>query len=336
VNANDALLELTHNGLYCPAGDFHIDPTRAVDRAVITHAHSDHTRRGSKSYLTITDGAALVRQRVGTHAHIETIRYGEQARLNGVRVSLHPAGHILGSAQVRVEHRGEVWVVSGDYKTERDPTCAPFEPLHCDTFLTESTFALPVFRWRPQVQIFAEINAWWKCNQSHGRASVLFAYSLGKAQRLLAGLDASIGPIIVHCDVMRYVECYRAAGIALPETQLKADAPPLVIAPSSAAGTEWLCRFGEMATAFASGWMQLRGGARRFGVEHGFVLSDHCDWSGLLDTIRATGAKNVGVMHGYTDVLASWLGKRGWNAWVVGDASPRRRDRQLELFTSAS
>jgi putative mRNA 3-end processing factor len=336
VNTSDALLVMTRNGLYCRAGDFYIDPTRAVDRAVITHAHSDHARRGSKAYLTTIDGAALVRQRVGIHARIETMRYGEHVKLNGIRVSLHPAGHILGSAQVRVEHRGEVWVVSGDYKTERDPTCAPFEPLRCDAFLTESTFALPVFRWRPQAEVFSEINSWWKRNQSRGRASVLFAYSLGKAQRLLAGVDASIGPIVVHRDVARYVECYRAAGIALPETQLKADAPPLIIAPSSTADTEWLSRFGEMSTAFASGWMQLRGGARRFGVEHGFVLSDHCDWNGLTDTIRTTGAENVGVMHGYADVLANWLGKRGWNAWVVGGTSLRRRDRQLDLFTPAS
>jgi putative mRNA 3-end processing factor len=336
VNAKGPLLEVTHDGLYCRAGDFHIDPSRAVDRAVITHAHSDHARRGSKSCLTTTDGAALMRQRVGEHARIETMRYGEHVRLNGVRVSLHPAGHILGSAQIRVEHRGEVWVVSGDYKTEGDPTCTPFEPLRCDTFITESTFALPVFRWRPQAEIFAEINAWWRRNQSRGRASVLFAYSLGKAQRLLAGIDASIGPIIVHRDVARYVECYRAAGIALPETQLKADTPPLIIAPSSAASTEWLCHFGEMSTAFASGWMQLRGAAQRHGVDQGFVLSDHCDWDGLLDTIRATGAENVGVTHGYADVLAGWLNKRGWNAWAVGHTSPRRRDRQLQLFTPAS
>src|ERR1043166_20095 len=232
ADAMTALLVHTPNGLYCRAGNFYIDPSRAVERAVITHAHSDHARRGSKSYLTSTHGAALLRLRVGEHARIEALRYGECVRLNGVCVSLHPAGHILGSAQVRVEHRGEVWVVSGDYKTERDPTCAPFEPVRCDTFLTESTFALPVFRWRPQAEVFAEINAWWKRNQAHGRASVLFAYALGKAQRLLAGVDASIGPIVVHQEVARYIDCYRQAGIVLPETQLKTDVPPLIIAPS--------------------------------------------------------------------------------------------------------
>jgi putative mRNA 3-end processing factor len=334
VNVNGALLEMTRNGLYCRAGDFYIDPSRAVGRAVITHAHSDHARRGSKSYITTTEGAALLRQRVGKHACIETLRYGESVRLNGVHLSLHPAGHILGSAQVRVEQRDEVWVVSGDYKTERDSTCAPFEPVRCHTFLTESTFALPVFRWRPQAEVFAEINAWWRHNQSLGRASVLFAYALGKAQRLLAGIDASIGPVVVAREVEGYIECYRAAGIELLKPCANADAAPLVIAPPSAAGTAWLSRFGELSTAFASGWMQLRGAAQRHGVGRGFVLSDHCDWGGLIDTIRATGAENVGVSHGYADVLVSWLAKRGWNAWTTHQ--PRRATGQLELFDRAS
>src|SRR5262245_743577 len=212
----EALLQLTENGLYCSIGDFYIDPWRPVTRAVITHAHSDHARPGSNRYLTAPSGVAALRLRIGAGPRIVAQPFGKTLELNGVHLSLHPAGHLLGSAQVRVEYRGEVWVVSGDYKVEADPTCEAFELLRCHTFITESTFGLPIFRWHPQDQIFAEINQWWGQNQEQGRTSILLGYALGKAQRLLAGIDASRGPILIHGAVQRYVDIYRRAGIDLP------------------------------------------------------------------------------------------------------------------------
>jgi putative mRNA 3-end processing factor len=182
-----ALLELRENGLYCAAGDFYIDPWDAVDRAAVTHAHSDHAHPGSRAYLAARPGEALLRGRVGADPHIQTVAYGERLRIGEAEVSLHPAGHILGSAQVRIEAKGEVWVVSGDYKLAPDPTCAPFEPVRCHTFVTESTFGLPVFRWPPESEVLDAIHQWWRGNRENGKASLLFAYPVGKAQRVLAG-----------------------------------------------------------------------------------------------------------------------------------------------------
>ena len=173
------LLENTDRGLYCAAGDFYIDPWRAVDFAIVTHAHSDHARAGSRHYLCAAPGREILQARLGADAVIQAIPYGETLTRNGVHVSLHPAGHILGSAQVRVEARGEIWVVSGDYKTAPEKTCAPFEAIRCHSFVTECTFGLPIYRWRPQAEIFSEINSWWRENQNRGRTSVIFAYSLG-------------------------------------------------------------------------------------------------------------------------------------------------------------
>ncbi|MEX2581894.1 MAG: ligase-associated DNA damage response exonuclease, partial [Gemmatimonadota bacterium] len=248
------MLDLTPSGLYCAAGDFHIDPWRPVERAVITHAHGDHARWGSRAYLGSAEGERVLRTRLGSDARIESIGWGEPRDIGGVHVSLHPAGHILGSAQVRIEHGGEVWVVSGDYKTEVDATCTPFEPVRCDTFVTESTFGLPIYRWRPQGEVFDEITAWWGSNREAGRASVLFGYSLGKAQRLLAGLlGRELAPILTHGAVERLNEEYRASGITLPGTTYagssgeRADrSGALVIAPPSAAGSTWLRRLGRI------------------------------------------------------------------------------------------
>jgi putative mRNA 3-end processing factor len=218
------LLTLTERGLYCPAGDFYIDPWQPVPRAVITHAHADHARRGSDSYLAARDGELVLRTRLGDTARIDTLPYGENVLHNGVRISLHPAGHILGSAQVRIEHNGQVWVVSGDYKLEADPTCAAFEPVACHVFVSESTFGLPIYRWPPQAEVFSDINAWWRSNQAAGKASLLFGYALGKSQRLLAGIDPAIGPIYLHGAVDRLVKDYRAAGVPLPP--MSARHPP--------------------------------------------------------------------------------------------------------------
>jgi len=307
-------------GLYCPPGDFYIDPWRPVARAVITHAHSDHARPGNGHYLAAEPAEGVLRARLGDVA-LQLLPYGESIVHHGVTLSLHPAGHVLGSAQVRLAHGGQVWVASGDYKVAPDPTCAPFEPVRCDVFVTESTFGLPIYRWCPDGEVFAGIDAWWARNASHGRASVLCCYSFGKAQRVLNGVDASIGPIIVHGAVRPLNEAYRAAGVSLPGTRMvtevtdKADLRRcLVVCPPGAAASPWLRRFGDAQTAFASGWMQVRGNRRRGGYDRGFVLSDHADWPGLLDAIAATGAQRVIVTHGSSGAMVRYLGERGLQA----------------------
>ena len=321
------LVVLRPEGLYCPAGDFHIDPWRPVARAVITHAHADHARRGHAAYLASTPSQGVLRARLGDIT-LQTRDYGQPLQVGAARISLHPAGHVLGSAQVRVEHGGEVWVASGDYFVagaiggERgNATCEPFEPVRCDCFITESTFGLPVYRWRPMAECIAEVNAWWQANADAGRASLLMAYSFGKAQRLLAAVDASIGPIVVHGAVEPLNRAYRAAGIALPPTLRLDDVTDkallrraLVIAPPAVHGSAWARRLGEFSDAFASGWMQLRGGRRRQGVDRGFAISDHADWPGLQAAIAATGAGRIIVTHGYEAVMVRWLQQQGLQA----------------------
>jgi len=308
-------------GLYCPPGDFYLDPWRPVDRAVITHGHGDHARWGSRHYLAARPGEGILRRRLGADINLGTLPYGETIDHHGVRLSFHPAGHVLGSAQVRLEYRGEVWVASGDYKLEDDGICAPFEPVRCNTFVTESTFGLPIYRWQAQADIFAEINAWWRDNAAAERASVLYCYSFGKAQRILSGLDPSIGPILAHGAVLPLTDIYRAAGVRLPDVHYaatftdKARLPQaIVLAPPSAQSTTWLRRFGEFSDAFASGWMQLRGTRRRRGVDRGFALSDHADWPALQAAISATGAGRVFVTHGYSSVMVRWLREQGLDA----------------------
>jgi putative mRNA 3-end processing factor len=319
--ADPTLLQLTPAGLYCAAGDFFVDPWRPVDRAVVTHAHSDHARPGCRRYLTSKAGERVLRSRLGPLPAIEAAEYGQPFGIGPVRVSLHPAGHILGSAQIRLEHRGEVWVVSGDYATEANPTCAALEPLRCHTFITESTFGLPVYRWPPQAEAFADINGWWQTNRTAGRGSLLFVYALGKAQRVLAGIDPGLGPVYVHGAIAHVNQDYAAGRIALPAAQYVSEAhrktdwsEALILAPTSAAGTPWVRRFGDAATAFASGWMRIRGLRRRQAVDRGFVVSDHADWPGLLATIAATGAQRVWVTHGYAAILARWLQEQGLEA----------------------
>lgn len=307
-------------GLYCVPGDFYIDPWRPVDRAVITHAHADHARVGHQHYLAAQAGAGILRARLGEIA-LDTLEYGESTTHNGVKLSLHPAGHVLGSAQLRMEHHGEVWVASGDYKLEADGTCAPFESVRCDTFITESTFGMPIYRWQPQAEIFDDINRWWRGNAQQGRTSVVFCYAFGKAQRILHGLDASIGPIVSHGAVEPLSRLYRAAGVQLPPTLAVADIADkvelkraLVLAPPSASGSPWMRRFGDYSDAFASGWMRLRGARRRRGVDRGFVLSDHADWPGLLAAIEASGARRIIVTHGQIPIMVRWLQQNGMDA----------------------
>jgi putative mRNA 3-end processing factor len=307
-------------GLYCVPGQFYIDPWRPVDRAVITHAHGDHARMGHGHYLSAASGVGVLKSRLGQDIHIDGLEYGARIEHNGVTISLHPAGHVLGSSQVRMEHKGEVWVASGDYKVEPDRTCAPFEPVRCDTFITESTFGLPIYRWEPEQSIFDDINGWWRKNAAQGRCSVIFAYSFGKAQRVLSGLDPSIGAIICHGAAEALNRVYREGGVDLPPTRMVTDVDKatlktaLVIAPPSAAGSPWMKRFGDYSDAFASGWMQLRGARRRRGVDRGFVLSDHADWPGLMTAIRATEAPRVIVTHGSIPVMVRWLRQIGLDA----------------------
>jgi putative mRNA 3-end processing factor len=326
------LLRRTDRGLFCEAGDFYVDPWAAVDRAVVTHAHGDHVAWGCRSYLTSAPGAAILRQRLEPGARIRPAPYREAVDVNGVRISLHPAGHILGSAQVRVEYGGEVWVVSGDYKTEPDPTCDPWEPVACHTFITECTFGLPVYRWPSTAAVFDEIHSWWRANQDAGRATILFGYALGKAQRLIAGLDPSMGPILTHGAVERLNALYRAGGVALPPTTHAAVSDrasgkrAIVIAPPSADGSPWARRFGAQSTAFASGWMAIRGMRRRRAVDRGFTVSDHVDWPSLLAAIDATGAERIWATHGYTGVLVRWLREHGRDAEAIETRFEGERD----------
>lgn len=332
------LLAPDERGLACPAGGLHIDPWGPAPVAVITHAHADHARAGSGVYYCARSCADLLRRRLGP-VNVRALEFGERVRLDNVQISLHPAGHILGSAQVRIESPDEVWVVSGDYKRAPDASCEAFELVPCDVFITEATFALPIYRWEAPEVTFSRIMAWWRGNRERSVASVLMGYSLGKAQRILAGLfplmspEERAGPVYLHGAVDAMMEPYRAAGIGLPATERVADGPggrraeieryrgALVIAPPSASGSTWMRRFGADAdTGFASGWMRVRGARRRGGYDRGFTLSDHADWPDLLRTIRETGARRVLATHGSTGVLARHLAELGLESGVLGTA----------------
>ncbi|MEF3047254.1 ligase-associated DNA damage response exonuclease [Pseudotabrizicola sp. L79] len=316
------ILTFTDRGIYCPQGDFFIDPWRPVPRAVITHGHSDHARWGHDHYLATHQALPVMRHRLGDIS-ADGMAYGDTCQINGVSVSFHPAGHVPGSAQVRVEYRGQVWVVSGDYKIEPDGLSEPFEPVPCHTFISECTFGLPIFRWQPQAQIARQIADWWQANRAAGKTSILAAYGLGKAQRLMTMLP-QIGPVLTHGAVEATTAILRAQGYPLPSTlqvtrdvDAKTHPGALVIAPPSALGTSWARRFGPQEAAFASGWMALRGIRRRRGYGTGFVISDHADWPGLNTAIAATGASRVFVTHGYTAPFRRWLEDQGYQAGVV-------------------
>jgi putative mRNA 3-end processing factor len=328
VDLTAQLVTLTDAGLYCPPGGFHIDPWEPVARAVVTHAHADHARWGCEKYLGADPGRHLLRTRLGEAADVTTVPHGAPVELNGVRVSFHPAGHVLGSAQVRVEHKGEVWVVTGDYKLDPDPTCLPFEPVRCHTLITESTFGLPIYRWDHPDVLFADVSAWWRANRAAGKCSIVYAYSLGKAQRVMAGVDADIGPIYTHGAVEKVTRAYRASGVELPPTipasevaaargKPKPRPGSLVIAPPSAAGSPWARKFEPASEAVASGWARVRGARRRKAVDRGFVLSDHADWPGLLGAVRESGAARVLATHGFASVLARHLREQGLDAGVI-------------------
>lgn len=319
------LIRTTERGLYCDAGGFYIDPWRPVERAVVTHAHSDHACYGCRRYLSSSAGESLLRMRMSPDADFQFVGYGETVHVGSVKVSLHPAGHMLGSAMVRLELAGRVAVVTGDYKLGSDPTCAPWQPVDCHVLITETTFGLPVYRWPDSTEVFAEINRWWAGAAAGGLTAVLYGYAVGKSQRLLAGLDPAIGPIFTHGAVEKGTQAYRDSGVDLPptiavagvdagRTDRKRFAGGLVLAVPSAHGTSWLRRFGKITTAMASGWMAVRGNRRRRNFDRGFVLSDHVDWPEWTEAIRLCKPETVWTMHGYAATTARYLAELGYEA----------------------
>ncbi len=313
------LLVFNEKGIYCAQADVYLDPWKPVDKAIITHGHADHSRWGHQRYITHHTNVPIIKHRLG-QINVTGKEWGDTFKVNGVIFSLHPAGHIIGSSQVRVEYQGEVWVFTGDYKTEDDSLAVPYEPIKCHTFITECTFGLPAFKWTPQQQVMASINEWWAENKSEGRCSILFGYSLGKAQRLLKHLDPSIGQIFTHGAIENMTQVIRpmanmpSTTLVTKETKKEDFKGAIVLAPPSAHGSTWIRKMVPYVTASASGWMTFRGARRRRAIDKGFVLSDHCDWNGLLQSIEATGAEKVIATHGYTDIFSRYLGELGYDA----------------------
>lgn len=308
------MIELTPYGLYCPMADIFIDPWRPVDKAVITHAHSDHARWGMKSYLAHIHSQEVMKLRLGSEISLQTVAYHEEVKINGVSVSLHPAGHIPGSSQIRLAYHGKIAVVSGDYKLESDGLSVPFEPVKCHEYVSECTFGLPIYKWQPQREVFENINQWWKTNADNNRNSVIFAYSLGKAQRILNHLETSIGEVFVHGAIWNTNQALLANGVKVLDAEKVTGEMPksrfkgaLIMAPPSAMGTPWLKKFAPFRTAICSGWMNVRGARRRRAADTGFVLSDHADWEGLITAIKSTEAEKVYLTHGSTAVFGRYL-----------------------------
>ena len=319
-----ALLTFTDRGIYCAQADVYIDPWKKVNSALITHAHSDHARRGSNKYLATHLTVPILKHRLGRKHIIEGVSFREKINMNGVEISFHPAGHIIGSAQVRLEYKGEVWVVSGDYKIENDGLATPFETVKCHNFITESTFGLPIYKWRPQSEVMAEINDWWMLNAEEQKISLLNAYSLGKAQRLAFLLDHSIGKVYLAKSVFEVHEIFRNNGIALkqfqafyPEQSEDIEPGSLIIGPGSISECNWGKKVQGLETASASGWMQVRNLRKRRSIGKGFVLSDHADWPGILQAIKSSEADKVYVTHGYAQLLSRYLNESGIASDIV-------------------
>jgi putative mRNA 3-end processing factor len=335
------LIQFTDSGLYCEQGKFYIDPWQPVDKAIITHAHSDHARWGSKSYLCHHYSKPILQLRLGVENDIQSIGWNETLHINGVSVSLFPAGHIIGSSQVRVEYKGEVWVVSGDYKCENDGISGVFEPVKCHSFITESTFGLPVYNWKPQAVIYENIQDWIRANQSKGKTSILIAYSLGKAQRLLQPIHEVTNKIFAHGAIWNVHETLLQAGWSLPLIQRVTPETPkelykgeVIIAPPSSEGTSWIKKFSPYAVGVCSGWMQVRGNFRRRNPDAGFALSDHADWHGLLTAVRATEASCVYVTHGFQSVFSRYLNETGISSFEVKTAFSNAGDGEDIIDTS--
>ncbi len=318
-----ALISFTDKGLYCQKADVYIDPWRPVDKALITHAHADHSRYGMGRYLAHHHSIPVMRWRLGD-IEAQAIGYAEKIVMNGVEISFHPAGHIPGSAQIRLAHRGEIWVISGDYKIEDDGLCAPFEPVKCTHFVTESTFGLPVYQWQKQAETMAQINKWWAANRAAGFNSVVLCYALGKAQRILNNLDPAIGDIFIHGAINNTNKALESVGYKFtPSAYLSGEIDKaqvkgaMILAPPSVLGSSWLKKLNPYKVATASGWMSLRGARRRRNVDQGFIFSDHADWAGLNSAVQATGAEEVFVTHGYSNVFSKWLSLQGISAQPV-------------------
>jgi len=313
------LLQFNDKGIYCAAADVYLDPWKPVDKAIISHGHADHSRWGHKAYITHHINVPIIKHRLG-EINVTGKEWGETFTIKNVKFSLHPAGHIIGSSQIRVEHKGEVWVFTGDYKTEDDGIATPYEPIKCHTFITECTFGLPAFKWRPQSEVFNDINTWWSDNKAEGKTSVIFGYSLGKAQRLLRYLDTDIGKIYTHGAIENMTEVIRPLSPMPETTRVTRETKKeellgnIVVAPPSAHGSTWIRKMVPYVTASASGWMTFRGARRRRAIDKGFVLSDHCDWQGLLESIEATGAEKIISTHGYTDIFTRYLLEQGYDA----------------------
>ena len=315
------LLQLTDKGLFCALGDFYIDPWKKVDKAVITHAHGDHAHWGMGEYIAVHESEHILRKRIGD-VKISTFAYGEVFPMGEVQVSFHPAGHILGSSQVRIQYQDEVWVFTGDFKRDPDLTCAPFEVVPCDVFISEATFSLPVYRWPDFHKEMKEVYEWWMKNKAEGINSVLCCYALGKAQRIIAGLrELTDEPIYVHGTVDELNHCYEKTGLSWPHVykvplekneKLKGA---MILCPPSALGSSWNKRVSPKKVAFASGWMRLRGNRRRKGYERGFVISDHADWPSLIRTVKETGCQKVYFTHGNTDAIVRYLKEDGISAY---------------------
>jgi putative mRNA 3-end processing factor len=321
--ANKGLLVHTALGLYCPRADVYLDPWKPVKKAILSHGHADHARWGSSSYLCTPTAAPVIKYRLGD-INLETLPFGEEKLINGVSFSFHPAGHILGSAQIKVSYKGEIVVFSGDYKTANDGFSEAFEPVKCHTFITESTFGLPVYHWQDQKWVFNEMEEWCKNNRNNDQLSILYGYSLGKAQRILQGLPESVGPIFTHSTIEAVLNVMRNQGVSLKNTipvnehLTRAELlSGVIIAPPAVQNSNWLKKFEPIRNGVVSGWMALRGARRRRNADKGFVLSDHADWEGLNESISLTGAENIFVTHGYTDILSKWLIDKGLNAYPL-------------------
>ena len=313
------LLAFNEKGIYCAQADVYLDPWKPVKKAIISHGHADHARWGHQQYITHISNVPIIKHRLGD-IEVSGVEWNDSFSIRGVKFSLHPAGHIIGSSQIRVEYQGEVWVFTGDYKTEDDGVAVPYEPVKCHTFITECTFGLPAFKWTPQDQVMTDINNWWQQNRDDGKTSVLFGYSLGKAQRLLKHLDTSIGKVYTHGAIENMTDVLRTQ-VEFPETtritretrkeEIKGN---IVLAPPSAHGSNWIRKMVPYVTASASGWMTFRGARRRRAIDKGFVLSDHCDWQGLLESIKETGCEKVICTHGYSDIFSRFLREQAYDA----------------------
>ena len=318
------MLRLTKNGIYCPKGDFYIDATGKVERNIVTHAHSDHARPGHISYLAHKSSIPLLRARLGKNITVQALDYKREISMNGVNVSLFPAGHIYGSSQVKMSSGGETWVFSGDYKLEDDHLSVPFEPVKCHVFLTECTFGLPVYCWPEQQMVYNQINDWWRMNKSEGITSILFGYSLGKSQRIIKNIDHSVGPVYVHKTVATMNNAIKSSGGDLPETitleentALDEVIGNLIIAPPSITSGRLIHGLSPVSTAMASGWAQSGKHSGRSKLNKGFVLSDHADWNGLIQAIKETSADRVLTMHGYKEELTQWLNESGIESYEI-------------------